>query len=99
MSVRSDDAEPAGALGDDHASVGKELEAPRMLEPLRHRHDAHRRLYGFRRGRAWRLRVDVGWSAADEEHQDERQSHASSLPYPAAPSPAARPVAHAHAKL
>ena len=38
----SDKTEEAAALGDQHSSVGKERETPRVIEPLRYVHETKR---------------------------------------------------------
>ena len=52
--VAADDAQPPGALGDQHAPVGQEGESPGVVEPLDDGDDAERllvRLDDLRRGR------------------------------------------------
>src|SRR6266851_297213 len=36
LAAPRDETQPARPLGDEHATVGKEHESPRMLEPARH---------------------------------------------------------------
>src|SRR6185312_2064116 len=52
----ADDAQTALALGDEHRSIGKKREAPRMRESSRHWHDANWRLATEERLRQWRCR-------------------------------------------
>ena len=79
-----DDAQAAGALGDQDVAVRQERHAPRMLEPAHHGDQLERRLLGGDRPLLGRARLAAAAGAGDD-HRD----HQGAEP------PTARRLAHA----
>ena len=71
---RVDDAQPAGPLGDQHAAVGQEGEAPRMIEPARDRLDAEIAGAGREGLRRRRARAPHASAIADPAKRFHRRS-------------------------